>query len=147
MMGSIPPRLRAPVRMLVGGAVIDAVAVAAYGWGTLISLGPITLAGAVGYYVWAGRDGDFAAMLRNQPDERQVYRRLKMQALVGRVTTLAAAVAFLVAFAVKATTWPFIMFLTVPSVTFLAGWVIYRDRGDGQDEADRWLISGGRRPR
>ena len=35
MMRSIPPRLRAPVIMLAGGAVIAAVAVAAWGWGSL----------------------------------------------------------------------------------------------------------------
>jgi hypothetical protein len=131
MMRSIPPRLRAPLTMLVGGTVIDAVMVAADGWGALISLGPLTLAAAAGYYVLTGRDIDFAAMLRRQDDERQAYRRLKIQALVGRITTLAAAIALLAAIAAKITLWPFYVFLTVPGITFLAGWAIYRAHGDG----------------
>jgi hypothetical protein len=131
MMRSIPPRLRAPLTMLVGGTVIDAVMVAADGWGALISLGPLTLAAAAGYYVLTGRDIDFAAMLRRQDDERQAYRRLKIQALVGRITTLAAAIALLAAIAAKITLWPFYVFLTVPGITFLAGWAIYREHGDG----------------
>jgi hypothetical protein len=133
MMGSIPPRLRAPVIMLAGGAVIAAVAVAAWGWGSLLSIGPVTLAAAAGYYVVAGRDSDFAAMLREQADERQAYRRLKIQALVGRITTLAASVAFLAAIAAKATLWPFYIFITVPAVTFLAGWLVYREHPGGRE--------------
>jgi hypothetical protein len=146
MMRSIPPRLRAPVTMLVGGAVVAAVGVAVGGWGTLLSAGPIIVIAAAGYYVWAGTDSDFAAMLRRQADERQAYRRLKIQALVGRVTTLAAAVAFLAASAAKAMLWPFALFLAVPGIAFLAGWVVYRERDDGRDDGpghqDRWLTSG-----
>jgi hypothetical protein len=134
MMGSIPPRLRAPVIMLAGGGVIAAVAVAAWGWGSLLSIGPVTLAAAAGYYVVAGRDSDFAAMLREQADERQAYRRLKIQALVGRITTLAASVAFLAAIAAKATLWPFYIFITVPAVTFLAGWLVYREHPGGREQ-------------
>ena len=40
MMRSIPPRLHAPLMMLAFGAVFGAVAVAAYGWGSLLRLGP-----------------------------------------------------------------------------------------------------------
>jgi hypothetical protein len=100
--------LRAPLIMLTGGAVICAVAVSAAGWGSLLSIGPVTIAAALGYYVLAGRDSDFAAMLREQAGERQAERRLKLQALVGRVTALAASAAFLAAIAAKATLWPFI---------------------------------------
>jgi uncharacterized membrane protein len=134
MMRSIPPRLRAPVIMLAGGAVIDGIAVAAWGWSSLISIGPVTIISVVGYYLLSGRDSDFAAMLRDQADERQVYRRLKIQALVGRVTTLAASIAFLAAVAAKATLWPFYIFITVPGVTFLAGWLIYREDPDGREQ-------------
>jgi len=127
MMSPIPPRLRAPVYMLVGGGVIDVIAGAAWGWGSLISLGPITVAAAVGYYVLAGRDSDFSAMLRDQADERQVYRRLKIQALVGRVMTAAVAVGYLVAALAKAALWPFAIFVALAGVTFLAGWLVYRE--------------------
>jgi L-alanine-DL-glutamate epimerase-like enolase superfamily enzyme len=134
MTRSIPPRLRAPVYMILGGGMIDALAVAAWGWGSLASLGPLTVAGAIGSYVLARRDSDFAAMLRDQADERQTYRRLKIQALVGRITTLAAVVAYLAAAVAKATLWPFAIFVAVPGVAFLLGWVVYRERNDGREQ-------------
>jgi hypothetical protein len=134
MMRSVPARLRAPVTMLAGGAVICAVSVAAWGWETLVSLVPVTLVAVAGYYVIAGKDSDFAAMIRAQADERQAYRRLKIQALVGRVVTLAAAVGYLAAVWAKVTLWPFTIFLLVPGLTFLAGWLVYRDRADGREQ-------------
>jgi hypothetical protein len=135
MTRSLPPRLRAPVIMLVGGAGIDAIAVAAWGWGSLASLGPLTVAAAIGYYVLARRDSDFSAMLRDQADERQAYRRLKIQALVGRVTSAAAAVAYLAAALAKATLWPFAIFVAIAGVAFLAGWLIYREHpGAGEQQ-------------
>jgi hypothetical protein len=136
MMRSLPPRLRAPVIMLVGGAGIDAIAVAAWGWSSLRSLGPVTIVAVVGYYLLAGRDSDFAAMLRDQADERQAYRRLKIQALVGRVATPTAATAYLIAGLAKATLWPFAIILGIMLVAFLAGWLIYReDAGTGEQHA------------
>jgi len=132
-MRSIPPRVRAPIGMILGGAVVAAVAAVAYGWGTVLYLGPVTLAAAAGYYAWAGRDSDMAAVLRRQSDERQAYRQLKIQALVGRVMSVTAAVAFLVAVAVKATLWPFAIFLAVLPLAVLAGWVMYRERGGGRE--------------
>jgi len=48
-------------------------------------------------------------MLRRETDERQAYRRLQIQALVGGDTTGAAAVTFLAAFADRATMWPFLI--------------------------------------
>ena len=134
MTRSIPARLRAPVYMLVGGGAIDAIAVAAWGWRSLISLGPFTIISVVGYYVLAGRDSDFAAMLRDQADERQAYRRLKIQALVGRVMTAAVAVGYLVASLAKVTLWPFAIFVGVAGVTFLAGWAVYREHGAGEQQ-------------
>jgi hypothetical protein len=136
MTNFLPPRLRAPVYMLVGGGVIDVIAGVSWGWHSLISLVPLTLVAAAGYYVLARRDTDFSAMLRDQADERQAYRRLKIQALTGRLTTLAAAVAFLVASAAKATPlWPFALFLAIPGVAFLAGWAVYRDHpGPGEQQ-------------
>jgi len=71
---------------------------------------------------------------RDQADERQTYRRLKIQALVGRITTLAAVVAYLAAAVAKATLWPFAIFVAVPGVAFLLGWVVYRERNDGREQ-------------
>ncbi len=135
MMRAIPPRLRAPLMMLVFGAVFAAAAVAGYGWGSLLHLGPVIIAGPVVYYVWGGRNSDYAAMIRQQLDERQAYRRLKMQAVVGTVMSSGAGIAFLAAWAAKATLWPFEIFLALFAVAFLAGWVITRERGDGRDDS------------
>ena len=145
MMRSIPPRLRAPLMMLVFGAVFAAAAVAGYGWRSLLHLGPVIIAGPVVYYVWGGRNSDSAAMIRQQPDERQAYRGLKIQAVVGRVMSIGTSVAFLAAWAAKATLWPFEIFLALFVVALLAGWVITRERGDGRDDSpgspDSWLTS------
>ena len=68
-----------------------------------------------------------------------------MQALVGRVMSGGAAVAYLVAFAAKTTLWPFAIFLALMVVALLAGWVITRERGDARDDspgsAPSWLTS------
>ena len=145
MMRSIPPRLRAPLITLVGGAVCAAVAVAAYGWGSLLHLWPVIVVGPALYYVWGGRDSDSAAMIRYQVDERQACRRLRMQAVVGRVMSGGAGIAFLAAWAAKATLWPFEIFLALFVVALLAGWVITRERGDGRDDSPgsphSWLTS------
>jgi hypothetical protein len=133
MTSRIPPRLRAPLRMLAGGAVITAVVTAAYGWGALLYLGPFTVVAAAGYYFLAGRDTDLAAMLRAESDERQDYRRLKIQALVGRVAAGSAAVAYVAAVVAKATLWPFAIFLAIPTIALVVGFVIYRERPEGRD--------------
>jgi hypothetical protein len=144
-MRSIPPRLRAPLMMLVFGAVFAAVAVAAYGWGSLLHLGPVIIAGPAVYYVWGGRNSDSAAMIRQQVDERQAYRGLKIQAVVGQVMSGGASIAFLAAWAAKATLWPFEIFLALFAVALLAGWVITRERGDDRDDSPgsshSWLTS------
>ena len=145
MMRSIPPRLRAPLMMTVFGAVFAAAAVAGYGWGSLLHLGPVIIAGPAVYYVWGGRNSDSAAMIRQQLDERQAYRGLRIGAVVGRVMSSGAGVAFLAAWAAKATLWPFEIFLALFVVALLAGWVITRERGDGRDDSpgspDSWLTS------
>ena len=143
MMRSIPPRLRTPLTLLVCDAVFAAVAVAAYGWGSLLYLGPVIILGPALYYVWGGRNSDAAAMIRYQTDERQAYRQLKMQAVMGRVMSGGVSIAFLAAWAAKATLWPFEIFLALFAVALIAGWVITRERGDGRDDSpgspDGWL--------
>jgi hypothetical protein len=141
-MRSVPPRLRAPVSMLVCGAVIAAVVVPARGWGTLVTLGPFTVVLAAGWYLWGGRDSDFGALIRDKVDERQAYRRLKTQALVGIVMSAAVGVAYLAALAARATLWPLGILVFVPGVTFIVGWAIYREPGGGQDESPGDRITG-----
>ena len=145
MMSSIPPRLRTPLIGLACGAVFAAVAVAAYGWGSLLRLGPVIILGPALYYVWGGRNTDAAAMMRYQADERQAYRQLRIQAVVGRVMGGGASIAFLAAWAAKTTFWPFEVFLAIFAVALIAGWVITRERGEGRDDSpgspDSWLTS------
>jgi hypothetical protein len=137
----VPPRLRAPLSILAGGAVIAAV-VPAHGWKPLLGLGLFTVICAAGWYLAGGRDSDFGALMGDKADERQAYRRLKVQALVGIVTSVAVGVAYLAALAAKATIWPLGILIFVPGVTFIVGWVIYREPGDGQDEGPGDRITG-----
>ena len=146
MMRSVPPRLRAPLSMLAGGVVIAAVILSAHGWGPLVALGLFTVALAAGWYLCGRRDSDFGALLRDKADERQAYRRLKTQALVGIVTSVAVGVAYLAALAAKATLWPLGILIFVPGVTFIVGWAIYREPGGGQNESPDDRITGLFRP-
>ncbi len=134
-MTSIPPRLRAPVKMAVGGLIVLAVGGAVYGWVSALYFLPVVLAVVVGLFVWAGRDSDSAAVVRRQPDERQAEIRLKVQALVGRVLSVAVAIGYLVAVAVKAPLWPFAILLGLLAIAFLAGWLIYREDGHRRDNS------------
>jgi hypothetical protein len=131
MTRNVPPRLRAPLRVLLTGSVIVAVLVAARGWAppVYLVLIPFVLLLAAGYYAWSGRDGDAAAVVRREPDERQEYRRLRAEALVGRVLRLGVAAAALVALAVHAPFWPFAAALALTALATAAGWVLHRDRG------------------
>jgi hypothetical protein len=145
MMGSVPPRLRAPLSMLVGGAVIAAIVLPAHGshgWKTLLGLGLFTIVLAAGWYLAGGRDSDFGALMRDKADERQVYRRLKTQALVGIVMSGATGVVLLAAMAANAPIWPFAILAFVPGVTFFVGWAIYREPGGGQDEKPGRRMTG-----
>ena len=130
---SIRPRLQTPLKMIAGGLVTAAIAVAIYGWVAGAVLAPVALVAAAGYYLWGGRDSDMGALIGHKADERQASLQLKMQALVGKVMSLAAVVAYFVAFAAKATLWPFAILLALPALTLFAGWVIYRDHGGDQD--------------
>jgi hypothetical protein len=85
MKRSMSPRLRTPVKMAIGGAAVLAVGGAIHGWATVLAVLPVVVAATVGYYLWAGRETEVAAVIRHQTDERQAILRLKMQALVGRV--------------------------------------------------------------
>ncbi len=130
------PRLRAPVLILVGGAAVLAIDGARYGWVGVAYFAPIVIALAVGYYVWAGRDSDTAAVIRRQTDERQATIRMQVQALVGRALAVAVAIAYLVAVATKTRLWPYAVLLAVLAVSFVAGWLIYGEHGGGRGEGE-----------
>jgi hypothetical protein len=133
-MNHVPARLRAPLKIVVLGLVVLGVEIAARGWALVpaVILACVIAAAAIGFYAWGGGEGDTAASLRRERDERQRLRSLKIQALAGRVSALAAAVALVVAVCVGVTTWsPFIVALAVPVLAASAGWFVYADRVSG----------------
>lgn len=123
------PRLRVPVLFLLLGSAVGVILGITLGWQPLIGGEVFVVAVAAGYYLWGGKDSDMGAIAASRPlDERQLLRRLKVQALVGRVMSLACVVAFTVALAAKATYWPFEILLLLVGVTFFGGWAYYRER-------------------
>jgi hypothetical protein len=76
------------------------------------------------------------AVIGSCAGERQASLQMKVTALPGKVMTAAAAAAFLTAVAVpvKATFWPFAVFVVPAGVSGLAGWAIYRQDGNGHDD-------------
>jgi hypothetical protein len=84
---------------------------------------------SVAFLVLGGRDTDAGAAVRRELDERQAQQRLRVQALVGRVLSLGMAVGYVVASATKVTLWPWATLLGLLVVSFLAGWLVYGDRG------------------
>jgi hypothetical protein len=130
----IPPRLRAPAGLAVGGTVIAAALLASQGWAAAIPVEVVFVALATGYYVWGGKDTDLGAVIGSRADERQASMQMRVTALQGKVMTAAAIVAFLSAVAIKATIWPFAVFVALAGISGLAGWAIYREHDDGQDD-------------
>ena len=130
----LPPRLRAPVNMIVGGSVITVIGVILNGWVAAAFLIPFTIICTAWYYVLGGGDSDLAAVLLGRGDERQAYRRLRMQALVGRVLSLAVGVICIAAVAAKATLWPVFVLVGLLPLTILAGWLIYREHPGGREQ-------------
>jgi len=122
-------RLVAPAMAIIFGAGLAAAVAAAQGWEAAIPVAAIAAAGAVGYYVWGGRDSDRGAMLGQRVDERQSLLRMRAQALAAVAVAVTGVVGYMVAVALKDPVWPFVLFLGVESVVFIAGLVIYGARG------------------
>jgi hypothetical protein len=134
MRNSLPARWRAPA--ILGVAAVAAVLVggATHGWGTVPYVLPIPIAVLVFLSVMARTDTDYGASLRFQYDERQAEQRYRIQALVGRVLSVAVAVAYLVALAVGATIWPYAVLVGLMAVTFVAGRFRYDEHGSGDED-------------
>ncbi len=128
-MRALPPRWRSPA--ILGAVALVALVIggASHGWKTVLYVLPIPLAVATFMYAMAGRDSDYGAVLRRQLDERQALQRLKIQALVGRVLSLAVVIAYFIAIAAKAVLWPWAILLGVMAISFFAGQLIYGERG------------------
>lgn len=129
MIKSVPPRLRRPLMVLVIGAVLLVFIGTRKGWGVAYAA-PIVVLVALLYYVWGGREGDLADIIRIEADERQVDLVLRVEALIGRVLGLAVLVSYGVAVGMHATLWPFAVLLAVPVITGVIGWFFYHDRNN-----------------
>ena len=126
----IPARMRTPLLLAACGVAVGVVDGATQGWaaGPVAILAVFVLVVPAGYYVWGGRETDTGAAIRRELDERQLLRRLKIQALVGKVVTVGAAASYLAAVAVHAVLWPFAGVLALVVLTAAVGWVVYRER-------------------
>jgi len=122
-------RLVAPAMTIIFGTGLAAAVAAAQGWEAAIPVAVIAVAGAVGYYVWGGRDSDTGAMFGPRVDERQSLLRMRAQALAAMAVAVTGVVGYMVAVALKDPVWPFVLFLGVEAVVFIAGLVIYGARG------------------
>jgi hypothetical protein len=138
-MSFLRPRLRIPAQMVVLGAVLAIIFGLTQGWGAAVTLMVSFLALAAGYYVWGAKDTDAGAIIGSRADERQASLQMKVTALQGKVMTAAAAITYLVVvlgkstFWPKVTVWPFAIPVILAGLSGLAGWAIYRERGDGDD--------------
>jgi hypothetical protein len=121
-------RLRAPMASMIIGTGIAGVAVAARGWLAAIPVEAIVIAGAIGYYVWGGRDSDTGAMIGSRPDERQRLLRMQAQAIAAQAMLITAMAGYLIAFALKDPVWPFTLFGGVGLVSFFTALAICRAR-------------------
>ena len=145
------PRLRNPAQIVMLGAVAAIVGGLAQGWGIAVFALVFFLALAAVYYGWGGKDTDRGAIIGSRPDERQASMQMKVLALQGKVMSAAAAVTWLVVSLGKTTwwpkvnVWPFFVPLAVASLTGLAGWVIYRERGGGDEVSGAHADQGGPR--
>jgi hypothetical protein len=133
------PRLRIPAQMVALGAVLAVIFGAVQGWGVAVVMLVSFSALAAGYYVWGGKDTDRGAIVGSRADERQASLQMKVTALQGKVMTAAAALTYVVVvvgratFWPKVTVWPFAIPVVLAGLSGGAGWVIYRERGGGDD--------------
>lgn len=135
MMKSVPPRLRRPIIVLVLGVVAFIVIGAVHEWIDAAYILPIVVVVAIGYYVWGGRDSDLAAMIRLDADERQADLVLRVEALVGRVVSMAVIVAYIAALSTHVSLWPFAVLVAVPFVAGAIGWAFYHQRNSDPPRA------------
>jgi hypothetical protein len=121
-------RLRAPTVMIVGGTGLTVGVAVGQGWVAAIPEAVLTIAAAIGYYIWGGRDSDVGAMIGSRVDERQNLIRTQAQALAGVVGAVTAVVGTIVAAALKDPIWPFALFAGIGAATFVVGLAIYGAR-------------------
>lgn len=128
MRPQIQRKLRPTVLAAVAGLVVLAIGGITHGWSSVPDVLPVVIVVVVGIHLWNRRDTDTGALARGEGDERQRYLKLQVQALVGRVASLGAAIVFLVSTATNSTIWPSAAMLGLVVVSGIAGWAIYGER-------------------
>jgi hypothetical protein len=137
MKRSIPPRLRPTAILAIGAAIVLAIGGATHGWATLVDIVPIPVILIGAFYVLSRRDSDTGALVRHQLDERQSQDRLKVQALVGRVLSVAVAVAYIAASAANTALWPWAILLGLMAISFISGRLIYGEHLTSRHGSDK----------
>ncbi len=94
-------RLVAPAMMIILGTGLAAAVAAAQGWQAAILIEAVAAVGAIGNYVWGGRDSDMGAMFGSRVDERQSLLRMRAQSLAAVAVAITAVVGTMVATALK----------------------------------------------
>lgn len=122
-------RLTAPAMMIIGGTGFTTATAVAQGWQAAMPIAALAVIGAIGYYVWGGRDSDMGAMLGRRVDERQILVRARAQSLAGVAGATAGLGGYMVAIALKDPVWPFVLILGVEAIAFIAGLAIYGPHG------------------
>jgi hypothetical protein len=95
------------------------------GWGAAVPLAVAAIPMAIVYYVWGGRDSDFAAMLiGGRADERQALIRTRARALAGNTMYAAAAIGAIGALALPDSggwgrNWPFAVVVVVGTISYV----------------------------
>ena len=102
---------------------------AIHGWSGVAYVLPIPIVLVVTLFVLGGRDTDAGALIRRELDERQAHERLEVQALVGRVLSIAVAIAYTIAWATGTTLWPWGAMLGLMVIAFIGGRLLYAEHG------------------
>ena len=129
MRRSLPSRWRALMVLAIAALVALGIGAAHHGWKSVLYVLPIVLAIGIFAFVTSGRDTDYGAALRAEFDERQQLQRLKTQALVGRVLSIAVTFAYVVVLVAHAIVWPWAVLLALMAASFIGGRLLYGERG------------------
>jgi hypothetical protein len=120
-------RLATVMTLVAGGALAAATWVSGdHGWSIGIAIAFLLLAAVT--FVWSGRSGDIAAVLRAGGDERQRGLDRDALAMSAQATTVVAVVGAIVQIARTGDPGVFGLFCAVSGVTYAAGLLVLRLR-------------------
>ncbi len=133
-------RLLVTALVLAWFGAFAAAAAVGQGWGAAVPLAVAAIPMAIVYYVWGGRDSDFAALLvGRRADERQALIRTRARALAGNAMYAIAVIGTIGALTLPDNggwrrNWPFAVVVVVGTISY---WWAGRDSGLG-------VLAGGR---